>query len=72
MTKTQRVRVTAEGFMAGLVVSGYRGPWRWSNLNWEHAFYRAWRDWPPPLRTPEDFPRLELGGHFSTQLGHGR
>jgi hypothetical protein len=66
MTKQQRLRATAEGFMAGLVACGYRGPWRWSNLEWEPAFYRAWRDWWPQQRTPKLFPAFELGGHGHT------
>jgi hypothetical protein len=58
--------MTAEGFMAGLVACGYRGPWRWSHLDWELSFYRVWRDWPPQQRAPERFPRFELGGHGRT------
>lgn len=62
MTKQQRLRTTAEGFMAGLLACGYRGPWRWSHLTWELPFYQAWRDWPPPRRTPNLFPSFEPGG----------
>lgn len=54
--------MTAEGFMAGLVASGYRGPWRWAHHQWEHAFYGAWSEWPPVGRAPQDFPRFRLGG----------
>ena len=66
MTKAQRLRMTAEGFMAGLVTCGYEGPWRWNNLDWELPFYRVWREWPPQQRTPNSFPRFELGGHGRT------
>lgn len=66
MTKPQRLRMTAEGFIAGLVACGYRGPWRWNNLDWELSFYRVWRDWPPQQRSPEQFPNFELGGHGRT------
>ena len=55
--------------MAGLVANGYRGPWRWNNLDWELSFYRAWRAWPPQLRNPEMFPRFELGGHRTGSEG---
>lgn len=48
--------------MAGLVVSGYRDPWRWAHHEWEGAFYRAWADWPPAHRRPGDFPSFQLGG----------
>jgi len=43
VTKEKRLRMTAEGFMAALVACGYRGPWRWSNMDWELPFYRVWR-----------------------------
>lgn len=49
--------------MGGLVASGFRGPWRWNNLDWELAFYKAWRAWLPQQRDPMSFPRFELGGH---------
>lgn len=49
--------------MAGLVANGFRGPWRWNNLDWELAFYKAWREWPSQQRDPGLFPRFELGGH---------
>lgn len=66
MTKTQRLRMTAGGFMAALVACGYRGPWRWSHLDWELPFYRVWREWSPAQRAPELFPSLEVGGHGRT------
>ncbi len=66
MTKQQRLRTTVEGFMAGLVACGFRGPWRWSHLDWELPFYGAWRQWPPQQRTPELFPSFMVGGHGRT------
>lgn len=63
MNKQQRLRNTAEGFMGGLVANGFYGPWRWNNLDWELAFYNAWRAWPPQQRDPQSFPRFELGGN---------
>lgn len=52
--------------MAGLVANGFRGPWRWSNMDWERAFYIAWRDWPPRQRELNTFPSFETGGHRTT------
>jgi hypothetical protein len=66
MTKPQKLRMTAEGLMAGLVACGYRGPWHWSHSDWELAFYKAWGSWPPRDRTPELFPRFEIGGSGRT------
>jgi hypothetical protein len=66
VNKQQRLRNAAEGFMGGLVANGFRGPWRWSNLDWELPFYRVWRDWPPPRRDPKSFPHFELGGHATS------
>lgn len=63
MNKQQRLRNAAEGFMGGLVANGFRGPWRWNNLDWELAFYKVWRAWLPQQRDPKSFPRFELGGH---------
>lgn len=48
--------------MAGLVANGFHGPWRWNNLDWEFAFYKAWRDWPLQQRDPKSFPFFEVGG----------
>lgn len=52
--------------MAGLVASGFRGPWRWGNPAWEYAFYKAWREWPPQQRAPKIFPAFALGGTRTT------
>ncbi|GGB23220.1 hypothetical protein GCM10011492_11340 [Flexivirga endophytica] len=66
MTKQQRLRNTAEGLMAGLVANGFRGPFRYSHLDWELPFYRAWARWAPPQRNPSTFPAFEIGGHGRT------
>lgn len=66
MTKQQRLRNAAEEFMVGLVANGFRGPWRWNNLDWELAFYKAWREWPPQQRDHKSFPSFEVGGHRMT------
>ncbi len=63
MTKQQRLRNTAEGLMAGLVECGFRGPVRWSNLDWELPFMQAWDDWAPKSRAPRGFPTFKVGGH---------
>ena len=62
MNKTQRLRNAAEGFMSGLLVCGFTGPWVWAHHEWEGAFYKAWRMWPPKDRTPQLFPTFKLGG----------
>jgi hypothetical protein len=69
MNKTQRLRNAGDGLMAGLVLAGYRGPWRWSNLEWELPFYRVWRQWPPLARDPSLFPALKVGGIRETSEG---
>lgn len=55
--------------MGGLVANGFYGPWRWNNLDWELAFYNAWRAWPPQQRDPQSFPRFELGGNRTSSQG---
>ena len=65
-TKPQRLRNTAEGFMAGLVGAGFDGPFRWAHHQWEGPFYRAWNDWTPRLRQPEEFPRFRVGAAGGT------
>ncbi|GAB3438973.1 hypothetical protein GCM10027517_11840 [Phycicoccus ginsengisoli] len=62
MTKTQRLRNCAEGFMGGLVEAGFPGPWRWAHHQWEGAFYSAWRNWAPATRNPKLFPTFKVGG----------
>ena len=69
MNKQQRLRNAAEGFMAGLVANGFRGPWRWSNLDWELPFYQVWNDWEPQRTFPKAFPRFEIGGHATSSEG---
>src|ERR1035437_2776731 len=62
MSKTQRLRNAAEGFMGGLLLCGFSGPWVWAHHEWEGAFYKAWRTWPPKDRAPKSFPTFKLGG----------
>jgi hypothetical protein len=52
--------------MAGLVANGFRGPWRWRNLDWELPFYEVWREWPPQQRDPSSFPGFAPVGHGTT------
>ena len=68
-TKHQRLRGTADGFMAALVECGYRGPWRWSNLDWELPFYQVWNAWEPRKRTPKLFPKFGIGPSATTSQG---
>lgn len=70
VTKTQKLRNLAEGFMAALVECGYRGPWRWAHHQWEGAFYRVWNDWEP--HSSDVFPRLELGGSANGRSSQAR
>jgi hypothetical protein len=70
MTKTQKLRNVAEGFMAALVECGYRGPWRWAHHQWEGAFYRVWTSWAP--HTNDEFPRLKLGGSAEGRTSQAR
>lgn len=62
MDKDQKLRNTAEGFMAGLVAAGHEGPFSWHNLEWELAFYDAWQEWEPKDREPKYFRVFEVGG----------
>lgn len=70
VTKTQKLRNLAEGFMAALVECGYRGPWRWAHHQWEGPFYRVWYEWEP--HTNDAFPRLELGGSANGRSSQAR
>jgi hypothetical protein len=49
--------------MAGLIEGGFRGPARWSNLEWELPFMQAWEVWNPKWRVPQDFPTFKVGGY---------
>lgn len=69
LEKPQKLRNTAEGFMAGLAAAGYTGPLHWRNLQWELDFYDAWRSWEPKDRSPEYFRVFELDGHGRTSQG---
>ena len=70
MTKTQKLRNLAEGFMAALVECGYRGPWRWAHHQWEGAFYRVWASWGPHRNN--QFPGLQLGGSADGRTSQAR
>lgn len=61
MTKTQRLRNAAEGFMAGLVLAGFEGPFRWAHHQWEGPFMRAWNRWGPRADTAV-MPSFQVGG----------
>jgi hypothetical protein len=70
VTKTQKLRNLAEGFMAALVECGYRGPWRWAHHQWEGSFYRVWNSWEP--HTAAVFPGLALGGSADGRTSQAR
>ncbi|GAA4288932.1 hypothetical protein [Georgenia daeguensis] len=72
MNKQQRLRNVAEGLLAGLVAVGFDGPFRWAHHQWEGAFYKAWRDWPPASRNPEYFPRFKVGGSADGRISQAR
>lgn len=61
MNKQQKLKNTAEGFLAGLVAVGFEGPWRWAHHQWEGPFYRAWAKWPPSSDTTV-FRKFQVGG----------
>jgi hypothetical protein len=71
MTKQQKLKNTAEGLLAGLVAVGYEGPWRWAHHQWEGAFYRAWRAWPPSSNT-DVFRTFQVGGSANGRTSQGR
>lgn len=62
MNKTQRLRNTAEGFMAGLVANGYTEPFS-DRGDWEFAFRKAWDAWPAKDRNPKDFPKFGISAY---------
>lgn len=71
-TKQQRLRNTAEGFIAALVAVGFRGPF-WSAWHqWEGAFYSAWRGWTPKDLNPRDFPKFKVGGSTDGRTSQAR
>ena len=71
MTKQQKLKNTAEGLLAGMVAVGFDGPFRWPHHEWETAFYRVWRAWPPSSNT-EVFRTLELGGSANGRTSQAR
>ena len=70
MTKTQKLRNLAEGFVAALVECGCRGPWKWAHHQWEGPFYRVWAEWEP--HSGDVFPKLELGGSANGRSSQAR
>lgn len=72
MTKQQKLRMTADAFLAALVCAGYRGPFRQSHLDWELPFYRAWRRWEPQQRKPSLFPTFGIGGSADGRTSQAR
>lgn len=58
--------------MAGLVVCGYRGSWRWNDLNWELVFYKAWRAWPPSVVYSLQLPLFAVRGLGTSSHGRDR
>lgn len=70
VNKGQQLHSAAEGFMAGFVVCGYRGPWRRDDLDWKSAFYKAWRAWLPSVANSLQLPLFAMRG--SGTSSHGR
>lgn len=71
MNKQQKLRNTAEGLLAGLAAVGFEGPWRWAHHEWEAAFYRAWRAWPPASNTAY-FRKFQVGGSADGRTSQAR
>lgn len=71
MNKQQKLRNIAEGLLAGLAAVGYQGPWRWAHHEWEGAFYRAWRQWPPSGNR-DVFREFGVGGSADGRTSQAR
>lgn len=71
MNKQQKLKNTAEGLLGGLAAIGFRGPWRWAHHEWEGAFYRAWRSWPPSTDTSV-FRTFQVGGSANGRTSQAR
>jgi hypothetical protein len=71
VNKQQKLKNTAEGLLAGLVAVGFKGPWRWAHHEWEGAFYRAWRMWPP-ARNTQIFRTFQVGGSADGRTSQAR
>lgn len=71
MNKQQKLRNTAEGLLGGLAAVGFHGPWRWAHHEWEGAFYRAWRDWPPSSNR-DVFRTFRVGGSADGRTSQAR
>lgn len=71
MNKQQKLKNTAEGLLAGLAAVGFKGPWHWAHHEWEGAFYRAWRNWPP-ARDAQTFRAFQVGGSADGRTSQAR
>lgn len=71
MNKQQKLKNTAEGLLAGLAAVGFKGPWHWAHHEWEGAFYRAWRTWPP-ARDAQIFRTFQVGGSADGRTSQAR
>lgn len=71
LNKQQKLRNTAEGLLAGLAAVGFQGPWRWAHHQWEGAFYRAWREWPPSSNA-DIFRTFQIGGSANGRTSQAR
>ncbi|NTW39506.1 MAG: hypothetical protein HGA44_06385 [Cellulomonadaceae bacterium] len=71
LTKQQKLRNTANGLLAGLVAVGFEGPWRWAHHEWETAFYKVWRAWPPAGDT-QYFRSFRIGGSADGRTSQAR
>lgn len=71
LNKRQKLRNTAEGFLAGLAAVGFEGPWRWAHHQWEGPFYRAWRNWSPSTEL-QTFRTFQVGGSADGRTSQAR
>jgi len=71
VNKQQKLNNTAEGLLAGLAAVGFDGPWRWAHHEWEGAFYRVWKIWPPATDT-KVFRTFQVGGSADGRTSQAR
>ena len=71
MNKSEQLRNTAEGLLAGLVAIGFEDRWKWAHHQWEGAFYRAWSSWPPAENTGV-FRVFRVGGSPNGRTSQAR
>jgi hypothetical protein len=72
VNKQQRLRNTAEGFLAGLASAGFEGPFTRPHRQWEGPFFLAWNQWPLAARHPELFPRFQIEASADGRTPQGR